>query len=84
MWGGDMKDIFIVVFATLSVCFAVSYLIVLRQSVKLKRDLAKLFIEKTQKLKSSQTTQYIKNTLLSFYLTLVIGHINILKMFKKD
>jgi hypothetical protein len=47
MWGGDMKDIFIVVFATLSVCFAVSYLIVLRQSIKLKRDVSKLFIEKT-------------------------------------
>jgi hypothetical protein len=47
MWSGDMKDIFVVVFATLSVCFAASYLIVLRQSVKLKRDIAKLFIEKT-------------------------------------
>ena len=42
-----MKDIFIVVFTTLSICFAISYLIILRQSVKLKRDLAKLFIEKT-------------------------------------
>jgi gamma-glutamyl phosphate reductase len=47
MWSGDMKDIFIIVFATLSVCFAVSYLLVLRQSVKLKRDVSKLFIEKT-------------------------------------
>ena len=42
-----MKDIFIVVFATLSVCFAASYTLVLRQSVKLKRDVSKLFIEKT-------------------------------------
>jgi len=42
-----MKDIFIVIFATLSVCFAASYLLVLRQSIKLKRDFSKLFIEKT-------------------------------------
>ena len=42
-----MKDIFIIVFATLSICFAFSYIIVLRQSVKLKRDVSKLFIEKT-------------------------------------
>jgi hypothetical protein len=47
MWSGDMKDIFIVVFATLSVCFGVSYTLVLRQLVKLKRDISKLFIEKT-------------------------------------
>jgi hypothetical protein len=47
MWSGDMKDIFIIVFATLSVCFAGSYILVLRQSIKLKRDLSKLFIEKT-------------------------------------
>ncbi len=47
MWSDDIKDIFVVVFATLSVCFAASYLIVLRQSVKLKRDIGKLFIEKT-------------------------------------
>ena len=47
MWSGDMKDIFIVVFATLSVCFAASYVLVLRQSIKLKRDVSKLFIEKT-------------------------------------
>jgi hypothetical protein len=47
MWSGDMKDIFIIVFATLSVCFAVSYVFVLRQSIKLKRDISKLFIEKT-------------------------------------
>ena len=47
MWTGDMKDIFIVVFATLSVCFAASYILVLRQSIKLKRDVSKLFIEKT-------------------------------------
>jgi hypothetical protein len=47
MWSSDMKDIFIVVFATLSVCFAASYILVLRQSVKLKRDISKMFIEKT-------------------------------------
>jgi hypothetical protein len=47
MWTGDMKDIFIIVFATLSACFAVSYILVLRQSIKLKRDMSKLFIEKT-------------------------------------
>ena len=42
-----MKDIFIVVFATLSVCFAASYILVLKQSIRLKRDVSKLFIEKT-------------------------------------
>ena len=42
-----MKDIFIVIFATLSVCFAASYILTLRQSIKLKRDISKLFIEKT-------------------------------------
>ncbi len=47
MWSGDMKDIFIVVFATLSVCFALSYFLVLRQSVRLKKDIARLFIENT-------------------------------------
>jgi hypothetical protein len=47
MWTGDMKDIFIIVFATLSACFAVSYILVLRQSIKLKKDVSKLFIEKT-------------------------------------
>jgi hypothetical protein len=47
MWSGDMKDIFIIVFATLSFCFALSYFVVLRQSIKLKRDVSKLFIEKT-------------------------------------
>jgi hypothetical protein len=47
MWSGDMKDIFIVVFATLSVCFAASYILVLKQSIRLKRDVSKLFIEKT-------------------------------------
>ena len=45
MWGGDMKDIFIVVFATLTVCFALSYMLVLKQSIKLKKDISKLFIE---------------------------------------
>ena len=47
MWSGDMKDIFIVVFATLSVCFALSYILVLKQSIKLKKDISKLFIENT-------------------------------------
>ena len=47
MWGVDMKDIFIIVFATLTVCFALSYMLVLRQSVKLKKDISKLFIENT-------------------------------------
>ena len=42
-----MKDIFIVVFATLSVCFALSYMLVLKQSIKLKKDISKLFIENT-------------------------------------
>jgi hypothetical protein len=42
-----LKDIFIIVFATLSVCFAFSYIFVLRQLTKLKRDMSKLFIEKT-------------------------------------
>jgi len=47
MWGVDMKDIFIIVFATLTVCFALSYMLVLKQSIKLKRDISKLFIENT-------------------------------------
>jgi hypothetical protein len=47
MWSGDMKDIFIVVFATLTVCFALSYMLVLKQSIKLKKDISKLFIENT-------------------------------------
>ena len=47
MWGGDMKDIFIIVFATLTVCFALSYMLVLKQSIKLKKDISKLFIENT-------------------------------------
>jgi hypothetical protein len=47
MWSVDMKDIFIVVFATLTVCFALSYILVLKQSIKLKRDISKLFIENT-------------------------------------
>mgnify|MGYP000539212299 FL=1 len=42
-----MKDIFIVFFATLTVCFALSYILVLKQSIKLKRDISKLFIENT-------------------------------------
>jgi hypothetical protein len=47
MWSVDMKDIFIVFFATLTVCFALSYILVLKQSIKLKRDISKLFIENT-------------------------------------
>ena len=47
MWSGDMKDIFIVVFITLSFCFALSYILVLSQSVKLKKDITRLFIENT-------------------------------------
>jgi len=47
MWGVDMKDIFIIVFATLTVCFALSYILVLKQSIKLKKDISKLFIENT-------------------------------------
>ncbi len=42
-----MKDIFIIVFATLTVCFALSYMLVLKQSIKLKKDISKLFIENT-------------------------------------
>ena len=42
-----MKDILIVVFATLTVCFALSYMLILKQSIKLKRDISKLFIENT-------------------------------------
>ena len=47
MWGVDIKDIFIVVFATLTVCFALSYMLLLKQSIKLKKDISKLFIENT-------------------------------------
>jgi hypothetical protein len=47
MWSGDIKDIFIVVFITLSFSFALSYILVLRQSVKLKKDITRLFIENT-------------------------------------
>jgi len=47
MWSGDMKDILIIVFATLTVCFALSYMLVLKQSIKLKKDISKLFIENT-------------------------------------
>jgi len=47
MWGVDMKDILIIVFATLTVCFALSYMLVLKQSIKLKKDISKLFIENT-------------------------------------
>ncbi len=47
MWGVDIKDIFIVVFITLSFSFALSYILVLRQSVKLKKDITRLFIENT-------------------------------------
>ncbi len=47
MWGVDIKDIFIVVFATLTVCFALSHMLLLKQSIKLKKDISKLFIENT-------------------------------------
>ena len=47
MWGVNMKDILIIVFATLTVCFALSYMLVLKQSIKLKKDISKLFIENT-------------------------------------
>jgi LPS O-antigen subunit length determinant protein (WzzB/FepE family) len=60
MWTGDMKDIFIIVFATLSICFAVSYLLVLRQSVKLKKDIARLFIENTLLQEYVDLTKSIK------------------------
>ena len=55
-----MKDIFIVVFITLSVCFALSYFLVLRQSVKLKKDIAKLFIENTLLQEYVDLTKSIK------------------------
>ena len=55
-----MKDIFIIVFATLSICFAVSYLLVLRQSVKLKKDIARLFIENTLLQEYVDLTKSIK------------------------
>ena len=38
---------FYCVFATLTVCFALSYILVLKQSIKLKRHISKLFIENT-------------------------------------
>ena len=55
-----MKDIFIIVFATLSVCFALSYLLVLRQSVKLKKDIARLFIENTLLQEYADLTKSVK------------------------
>ena len=55
-----MKDIFIIVFATLSICFAVSYLLVLRQSVKLKKDISRLFIENTLLQEYVDLTKSIK------------------------
>ena len=42
-----MKDILIVIFATLSVCFFASYVLMLTKSIKLKKDLKKVFIEKS-------------------------------------
>ena len=42
-----MKDIIIIVLATLSVCFAISYTLLFIKVVKLKKSLSKLFIEKT-------------------------------------
>ena len=55
-----MKDIFIVVFATLSVCFALSYLLVLRQFVRLKKDIARLFIENTLLQEYADITKSMK------------------------
>lgn len=42
-----MKDTLVIILGTLSACFAGSYFFVLIKSRKLKKDLAKLFIEKT-------------------------------------
>ena len=42
-----MKDIIIIVLATLSVCFAISYTLLFVKVIKLKKSLSKLFIEKT-------------------------------------
>ena len=42
-----MKDIIIIVLATLSVCFAISYTFLFVKVIKLKKSLSKLFIEKT-------------------------------------
>jgi hypothetical protein len=42
-----MNDILVVVFSTLSACFFASYLLVLNKSIKLKKDLKKVFIEKS-------------------------------------
>ena len=60
MWGVDMKDIFIIVFATLSLCFALSYMLLLRQSIKLKKDISKLFIENTLLQEYVDLTKSIK------------------------
>jgi hypothetical protein len=42
-----VNDILVVVFATLSACFFTSYLFMLSKSIKLKKDLKKVFIEKS-------------------------------------
>jgi hypothetical protein len=42
-----MKDIIIIVLATLSICFAISYTFLFVKVIKLKKSLSKLFIEKT-------------------------------------
>jgi hypothetical protein len=42
-----MKDIIIIVLATLSACFAISYTLLFVKVIKLKKSLSKLFIEKT-------------------------------------
>jgi hypothetical protein len=42
-----MKDIIIIVLATLSACFAISYTFLFVKVIKLKKSLSKLFIEKT-------------------------------------
>ena len=41
-----MKDTLVIILGTLSICFSGSYFFVLIKSRKLKKDLAKLFIEK--------------------------------------
>ncbi len=60
MWSGDMKDILIIVFATLTVCFALSYMLVLKQSIKLKKDISKLFIENNLIKEYFDLTKYTK------------------------
>lgn len=42
-----MKDLLIIIFATMSISFFASYVLTLSKSIKLKKDLAKSFIEKS-------------------------------------